>query len=89
MARVLIIGDTHAPGMRKGYVDFLKRVADNYSVNRVVHIGDLVDWASISFHEKSPSLHNATHEYAKAKKRIGTLYFNLLNQDNSIVDDNA
>ncbi len=73
MARVLIIGDTHAPGMRKGYVDFLKRIADSYGINRVIHIGDLVDWASISYHEKSPSLSNATAEYAKAKKQIASL----------------
>jgi len=43
MARVLILGDTHCPGMRTGYVDFLKRVPDSYSISRVVHIGDLVD----------------------------------------------
>ena len=73
MARVLIIGDTHCPGMRTGYVDFLKRVAETYSVTRVVHIGDLVDWASISYHEKSPSLRNATLEYAKARKQVASL----------------
>jgi len=56
MARVLIIGDTHCPGMRQGYVDFLNRVADAHGVNRVVHIGDLVEWASISFHEKRPPM---------------------------------
>ena len=73
MARVLIIGDTHCPGMRRGYVDFLKRVVDSYSVNRVVHIGDLVDWASISYHEKSPGLSNATSEYSRAKKQVASL----------------
>jgi metallophosphoesterase superfamily enzyme len=73
VARVLIIGDTHAPGMRQGYVDFLKRIADSYGINRVVHVGDLVDWSSISYHEKSPSLQNATTEYAKAKKQIACL----------------
>lgn len=73
MARVLIIGDTHCPGMRRGYVDFLKRVADAYSVNRVVHIGDVVDWSSISYHEKSPGLNNATAEYSKAKRQVASL----------------
>jgi hypothetical protein len=63
MARVLVIGDTHCPGMRRGYVDFLKRVAEAHDVDRAVHIGDLVDWASISFHEKSPALHNAEREF--------------------------
>ena len=73
MTQVLIIGDTHCPGMRSGYVDFLKRIADRYAVNRVVHIGDLVDWASISYHEKSPSLSNATKECATAKRQVATL----------------
>ena len=73
MARVLVIGDTHCPGMRVGYVDFLKRIADIHGINRVVHIGDLVDWASISYHEKSPSLHNASREFALAYKQVGQL----------------
>lgn len=73
MSRVLIIGDTHAPGMRRGYIEFLKRIADEYAVNRVVHIGDLVDWSSISYFEKSPSLSNATAEYKKALKQVASL----------------
>lgn len=73
MARVLIIGDTHCPGMRRGYVDFLKRVADSHAVNRVVHIGDLIDWASISYHEKSPSLSNATRELQNARRQVAVL----------------
>ena len=73
MARVLIIGDTHCPGMRNGYVDFLQRVADTYDVNRVVHIGDLVDWASISFHEKSPALNNASREFETARRQVARL----------------
>ena len=73
MAHVLIIGDTHAPGMRRGYVDFLKRVADTHGVNRVVHIGDLVDWASISYHEKSPGLSNATREFELARRQVASL----------------
>lgn len=73
MARVLVIGDTHCPGMRRGYVDFLKRIADSHGVNRVVHIGDLVDWASISFHEKSPALSNASREFEHAKRQVASL----------------
>lgn len=73
MARVLVIADTHCPGMRRGYIDFLKRVADTYAVTRVVHIGDVADWASISFHERNPSLSNATAEYTKAKKQVASL----------------
>ena len=73
MARVFVVGDTHCPGMRRGYVDFLKRIADKYDINRVVHIGDLVDWTSISFHEKSPALSNALQEFENAKRQVASL----------------
>jgi predicted phosphodiesterase len=73
MSRVLVIADTHCPCMRAGYVDFLKRIADRYSVNRVVHIGDLVDWASISYHEKHPGLKDTEREIERAKRQVATL----------------
>ena len=68
MARVLVIGDTHCPVMHKGYVSFLQKIADSWSVDKVVHIGDMVDWASISYHPKAPSLKNSEAEYEKAAK---------------------
>lgn len=74
MSNVLVIGDTHAPCMLDGYVTFLKRVYKKYKCNRVVHIGDLVDWASINYHEKSGALDNPDGEYAKAKKQVAELY---------------
>jgi len=73
MARVLVIGDTHCPAMRKGYVEFLQRVAERWQTDRVVHIGDLVDWASISYHEKHPVLRNPSLEYERAKRQVATL----------------
>lgn len=59
--------------MKTGYVRLLQRIADMYDINRVVHIGDLVDWASISYHEKSPSLRNASLEYSRAKRQVASL----------------
>lgn len=73
MSSVLIIGDTHAPGIRKGYIEFLQRIADAHGVDRVVHIGDLVDWASISYHEKHPSLVNAAKEFRRARLQVSAL----------------
>jgi len=55
--------------MRRGYVDLLKRVADDYSIDRVVHIGDLVDWSSISYHERHPGLSNAMAEFKAARRQ--------------------
>ena len=74
MANVLVIGDTHCPCMLDGYIPFLKKVQKKYKCNRVVHIGDLVDWAAISYHEKSGALKDAPGEYTKAKKQVAKLY---------------
>ena len=46
MARVLVVGDTHCPVMMDGY-EFLSEMIDWWDCDRIVHIGDLVDWASM------------------------------------------
>lgn len=73
MSTVLVIGDTHCPAMRDGYVPFLQRTADQWGADKVIHIGDLVDWNSISYHEKLPTLANAESEYKKAKQQVKRL----------------
>ena len=73
MANVLVIGDTHAPAMLKGYIPFLKRMYKKHKCTKVVHIGDLVDWASISYHPKAPSLADSELEFSKARKQVKAL----------------
>ena len=73
MSTVLVIGDTHCPGMRRGYVDFLQRTADKYGCDRVVCIGDVVDWAAISFHEKLPGMPGAKAEVKQARRQVTQL----------------
>ena len=73
MSTVLVIGDTHCPGMRSGYIRFLQRLADEYCPDRVVHIGDLVDWHAISYHEKLPSQDGAGEEFKKARRQVASL----------------
>lgn len=51
--RILIIGDTH---LGKGtshpdYLQFLVTVRDHYETDTTIHIGDVGDWSSISYHE--------------------------------------
>lgn len=72
--RVLVIGDTHCPVMLPGYPAFLTKTKRKYKCDKVVHIGDLVDWASISYHPKAPSLKNSELEFEKAKKQVRELY---------------
>ena len=74
MSRVLIIGDTHCPAMHPNYIDFLTDTYDAWDCDRVVHIGDLVDWASISYHPKAPSLKNSEKEFEDAYAQVQELY---------------
>jgi predicted phosphodiesterase len=74
MARVLVIGDTHAPAMHSGYVDFLRDTARRWKTKQVVHIGDVVDHHCISFHTKHPENPGALAEYKSALVQITELY---------------
>jgi predicted phosphodiesterase len=71
---VLVIGDTHCPAMLPEYVDFLQDIQESWGCDRVVHIGDLVDWASISYHPKAPSLKNSEAEFEHAAAQVADLY---------------
>ena len=70
MANVLIIGDTHCPCMLDGYLDFLNDMRKAYKCKEIVHIGDLVDWHSISYHESSPSASSAADEFKNAYAQV-------------------
>jgi len=74
MSNVLVIADTHCPCMHDDYVDFLLEIQESWSCDRVVHIGDVVDWASINYHPKAPSLRNSEEEFAKAYEQVQCLY---------------
>ena len=60
--------------MRRGYADFLQRTADKHGCDRVVLIGDVVDWAAISFHEKLPGLPAAKDEVKIARSQVQRLH---------------
>lgn len=49
-----IIGDTHIPFNHPLYLKFLQDTFKQYKVDKVVHIGDLVDNHAISYHESDP-----------------------------------
>lgn len=73
-SRVLVIGDTHCPGMLDSYPAFLKSVWKEFRCNRVVHIGDLVDNAAIHYHEHDPDRPGPADEFAEAQKQVRRLY---------------
>ena len=52
---VLVIADTHIPFEHRDYLEFIKGVQNKFKCGTVVHIGDLVDNHSISYHEHDPN----------------------------------
>jgi predicted phosphodiesterase len=74
MSTVLVIGDTHCPGMLPEYVDFLADTYRNWDCDRVVHIGDLVDFHAISYHASENGTANGEQEVEQARSQIQQLY---------------
>ena len=72
--KVLAIGDPHEPVCRDGYLRFCKKIYRKYNCNKVVIIGDIVDWHGISFHAKHPHAPSSFTEYGLAKKGIKKWY---------------
>ena len=66
MKNVLVIGYTHIPFEKKGYLEFCKRIYKECNCTEVVHIGDLVDNHAISYHEVCPDGYSPKHEMEKA-----------------------
>ena len=69
-SRVLVIGDLHAPFIRKGYLEFCKDVYKEYKCNMVVFIGDIIDNHASSFHEHDPDGYSAGHELTAAIEQL-------------------
>lgn len=67
---VLVIPDTHEPFSMRDSIDFCKRIADEYSVDEVVHIGDLVDLHTASRWPNDPDALSAKDESYQARERV-------------------
>lgn len=70
MSKVLLIGDTHAPSTHPGYLSFVRDLRDRHKCDTVVHIGDVVDFHSISFHARVPDMPGPKDEYEQAHNAI-------------------
>ena len=72
--RVLVFSCTHAPAMRDDFIPFLQSIYKKHNCTRVVHLGDLVDWHAISFHESDPSLPSPSEEFTAALRQVRELH---------------
>ncbi len=71
---ILVISDLHAPYNHPDSVRFLKAVKAKYRPDKVVCIGDEVDFHDLSYHESNPDLDSAGTELAKAIKNLRPIY---------------
>lgn len=67
---ILVIGDTHLPFTHRHYLEFCKQTQKKFKCTTVVHIGDLVDNHSISFHDNDPDGMSPVEEMRLAKKKV-------------------
>lgn len=67
---VLVISDTHIPFEHKHYLSFCKEIQKRVKCTEVVHIGDLVDNHSISYHEHDPDGWAPSDEMKEADKHL-------------------
>lgn len=71
---ILIIGDTHLPYEKEGYLEFCKKQYDLYNCNLVIHIGDLIDSHATSRHPSIPDAYSAGDELYYTKKKLKKWY---------------
>ena len=66
--RILCIADTHFPYHHRDTFSFLKAIRDEYDINTVTHVGDVVDNHYPSFHEKEAGCLGGSEEIKAARK---------------------
>ena len=71
---ILIISDTHFPYQHPDTIKFLSALKDEYAPDKVVHIGDELDYHALSFHPSDPDLYSSGHELINAIDQIEPLY---------------
>lgn len=70
----LYVPDLHLPYHHPDAFRFLADVKKEFKPDIVVCLGDEVDFAALSFHEKDPAMPGARDEYHSALEHLGTLY---------------
>ena len=71
---VLVISDLQAPFHHKGSLDFLSDQQRRWKANKIVCIGDEVDFHAISLHEKEAEANGPAQELKHAKLLLKQLY---------------
>lgn len=70
---VLVISDQHYPYNHADILDFLTALKKKYKFDKIVNIGDELDFHALSFHDSDPDLMAAGEELEQAKRRMKPL----------------
>jgi len=76
---VLVIGDTHEPFCKDGYLEHCRRTQEKYNCGTVVHIGDLTDNHAVSYHDKDPDGRSPGDEFQLALAACKRWYYTFPN----------
>jgi hypothetical protein len=72
---ILAISDQHFPHQHPDIIPFLKKIKETFNPNIVVNIGDEIDHAAISFHDKDPDMpFSPSSELEKAIWQLSAMY---------------
>jgi hypothetical protein len=71
---ILVVGDLHAPFIKKGYLAHCKKVYSDYNCNKVIFIGDIIDSHASGFHESDPDGQSAGDELSLSIKVLEPWY---------------
>jgi Calcineurin-like phosphoesterase len=72
--RILVISDMHHPYAHQDTVPFLRALKDRYKFDKVVCIGDEIDYHALSFHDSDPDLASAGYELEMAIQELRPIY---------------
>ena len=68
--RILVISDMHIPYHHKDSIKFLKEIKKEFKPDRIINIGDSIDFHNISMHDSNPDLPSAGDELNLTRKYI-------------------
>lgn len=72
--KILCVSDLHFPYSHKDSLKYLEAIKKKYKPDRVVFMGDELDYHALSFHASDPDLDNAGPELQKAMGYMESLY---------------
>jgi len=67
---ILVIGDTHIPHQHPEYLSFLQRIQRKWNCGTVIHIGDIVDFSSTTYHDIHPEMPSPAYEFEYTKLEL-------------------